>query len=221
MTRSQYRLLALFLVAIVSLSGAAFAQVNVLTWHNDNGHTGQNLQETILTPANVNSTTFGKLFSYPVDGMIYAQPLYVQGVTIKGSVHNAVYVTTENDSVYAFYADSATLNPTPLWKAVFAHPPNVTPEPCADNNALCNVYPVIGITRTPVINLANQSIYFATRSKELGKSGAYNYFIRLHSLNITTGAEQFPPTQLASFTPRPPTAFSTQTWAVPTMAIRS
>lgn len=190
MTRSQFLLAILVTLTIVSLSSGAAAQVNVLTWHNDNGHTGQNLQETILTPANVNSANFGKLFSYPVDGQIYAQPLYVQGVTIKGSTHNVVYVATENDSVYAFDADSATLNPNPLWKAVFAHPPNITPVPCADNNTLCNVYPIIGITGTPVINLANQSIYFVTRTKDLGKNGAYNYFTRLHALNITTGAEQ-------------------------------
>src|ERR1700722_20374686 len=87
----------------------AFGQVNVLTWHNDNAHTGQNLQETILTPTNVGPKTFGKLFSYPVDGVLFAQPLYVSGVTVNGATHNVVYVATENDSVYAFDADSATL----------------------------------------------------------------------------------------------------------------
>jgi len=187
--RLLFAFLTLLLIA-VSWSGRALAQTNVLTWHNDNGHTGQNLQEAILTPTNVNAAQFGKLFSYPVDGMIYAQPLYVQGVTINSVTHNVVYVATENDTVYAFDADSAALNPTPLWQTSFAQPPNVTALPCTDNDKYCNVYPIIGITGTPVINLANQSIYFVTRTKELGTKGAYNYFTRLHALNIATGAEQ-------------------------------
>jgi hypothetical protein len=168
----------------------AVAQVNVLTWHNDNQHTGQNLQETILTPSNVVATKFGKLFSYPVDGMIYAQPLYAQGVTINGTSHNVVYVATENDTVYAFDADSAALNPTPLWQTSYAKPPNVTAMPCTDNDPYCNVYPLIGITGTPVINLANQTMYFITRTKELGPKGGALYYTRLHALNIATGAEQ-------------------------------
>lgn len=189
--------LRLLLALLVTLSASviffpsrAVAQVNVLTWHNDNQHTGQNLQETILTPSNVVATKFGKLFSYPVDGMIYAQPLYVQGVTINGTSHNVVYVATENDTVYAFDADSAALNPTPLWQKSYANPPNITAMPCTDNDPYCNVYPLIGITGTPVINLANQTMYFITRTKELGPKGGSLYFTRLHALNIATGAEQ-------------------------------
>ncbi len=190
MSRAQFLFASVLTLAIVGLSSGALAQVNVLTWHNDNGHTGQNLQETILTPTNVTPTKFGKLFSYPVDGMIYAQPLYVQGVTINGSTHNVAYVATENDTVYAFDADSAALNPNPLWQTSFAKPPNITAMPCADNDPYCNVYPIIGISGTPVINLANQSIYFVTRTKEMGPKGGFNYFTRLHALNITTGKEQ-------------------------------
>jgi len=190
MFRANVLLASVFSLFIAAFSANSLAQVNVLTWHNDNGHTGQNLQETILTPGNVNSAKFGKLFSYPVDGMIYAQPLYVQGVTINGAVHNVTYVATENDTVYAFDADSATLNPLPLWQTSFAKPPNVTAMPCAENDSFCNVYPIIGITGTPVINLANQSIYFVTRTKELGPKGGYNYYERLHALNIATGKEQ-------------------------------
>jgi hypothetical protein len=190
MSRVQTLVALVLSFAVAGISSSAAAQVNVLTWHNDNGHTGQNLQETILTPTNVTPTKFGKLFSYPVDGMIYAQPLYVQGVTIGGVSHNVTYVATENDSVYAFDADSAALNPNPLWQTSFSKPPNITAVPCTDNDPYCNVYPIIGISGTPVINLANQSIYFITRTKEAGPKGGFNYFTRLHALNITTGKEQ-------------------------------
>src|SRR5579864_639862 len=79
---------------------------SVLTWHNDNARTGQNLQETILTPANVKQATFGKLATISVDGKVDAQPLYVPSLTISQSVHNVLYVATEHDSLYAFDADT-------------------------------------------------------------------------------------------------------------------
>jgi hypothetical protein len=170
---------------------AAFSQPAITTWHNDNMRTGQNLQETILTPANVNPTQFGKVFSYSVDGNIYAQPLYVPNVTIPNKgVHNVIYVATENDSVYAFDADSRTLNPSPLWYTNVTNPPNVIPYPCLDNHKGCNIYPIIGITGTPVINLATNKIYFVARTKEIvtGQTLPY-YYERLHALDITTGAE--------------------------------
>jgi hypothetical protein len=164
--------------------------VNVLTRSNDNQHTGQNLQETILTTANVNSTSFGKLFSYPVDGQVYAQPLYVQNVSIpsKGS-HNVVYVATENDSVYAFDADSEKKNPSPLWHTSFLTPPSVVGVPCAVGAGICQLFPIVGITGTPVINLANNTLYVVARTMET-TNGVVTYAIRLHALNIATGAEQ-------------------------------
>src|ERR1700730_2062288 len=87
------------------LPGSPHAQVNVTTYHNDNARTGQNTQETILTPANVNSAQFGKLFSVSVDGQVYAQPLYLSNVNIGGGTHNVLYVATEHDSLYAIDAD--------------------------------------------------------------------------------------------------------------------
>ena len=80
--------------------------MQVLTYHNDNTREGQNTQETILTPTNVNSSTFGKVGFYSTDGKVDAEPLYVPGVTIGGATHNVLYVVTENDSAYAFDADS-------------------------------------------------------------------------------------------------------------------
>ena len=119
----MYRVLTLALVLLSTLALAQKAPtgtVNVLTRQNDNQHTGQNLQETILTPTNVNSGSFGRIFSYPVDGQLYAAPLYVQNLTMaQGGVHNVVFVATEYDSIYAFDADSATTNPAPLWHTNF------------------------------------------------------------------------------------------------------
>src|SRR5947208_8824155 len=94
------------LLTLFALSPAV-AQVNVLTYHNDNFRTGANTNETLLTPANVNTNTFGKLFKYSVDGYVYAQPLYVSGLNIPGQgIHNALFIATEHDSVYALDADS-------------------------------------------------------------------------------------------------------------------
>ena len=93
----------------------------MFTFHNDNMRTGQNLSETVLSPANVNSTSFGKLFSLPLDGIAYASPLYVEDVTVPGQgMHNVVYVATEHDSVYAYDADGQSA--TPLWKDSFIDP---------------------------------------------------------------------------------------------------
>src|SRR5580692_1492775 len=107
---------ALLLLPLSLLSPAVVhGQVPVLTQKNDVARTGQNLQETTLNTSNVNVSGFGKIFYRTVDGFIYAQPLYVPGLTIQGATHNVVFVATEHNSVYAFDADDPNA-PAPLWK---------------------------------------------------------------------------------------------------------
>lgn len=177
----------------VSLAGTGTTQTTqmaVTTYHNDNGRTGQNLQETILTTANVNSTSFGKLFSQPLDGYSYGQPLYVSNVTIPNQgVHNVVYMATMNDSVYAFDADSNTgTNSQPLWQVNFTNPAlGITTVPTSDlNNCPDPITTQVGIMSTPVIDTTGNTIYVVARTLENG-----SFFFRLHALDITTGAEKF------------------------------
>jgi len=163
--------------------------VQVITQHNDNGRTGQNLQETLLTPANVNVRRFGKLWTTFVDGQVYAQPLYVPNVTIPGKgVHNVFYVATEHDSLYAFDADSNSgENGSPLWKASFIDSSDgITTLSIDDVNCNSAVVPEYGITSTPVIDTSTNTIYVLVATKESG-----SFFNRLHALDIATGAEKF------------------------------
>jgi len=181
----------LLLVLTVAGLPPAGAQTftGVLTQHNDNGRTGQNLNETILTPQNVSSSTFGKVFSYSVDGQIYGQPLYVPNVSIPGQgTHNVVYVATQNDSVYAFDADG--LSSTALWQVSFVNPAlGITPVLCyspGNPNKYCSIYPVTGINSTPVIDPSTNTMYLVTRTINTGR-----YYQALHAIDITTGAEKF------------------------------
>jgi hypothetical protein len=157
--------------------------VNVLTYQYSNTRAGANLQETLLTPANVNASQFGKLFSLSVDGYIYGQPLYLSGVAIPGrGTHNVVYVATEHDSVYAFDADTSV---PALWHASFLDPSSgVTSVPAGDTGC-SQIVPEIGITSTPVIDAQAGTIYVVAMTKESG-----TYVQRLHALDVTTGAEK-------------------------------
>ena len=174
-------------LAITLLHGVlAFGQVSVLTQHNDNARTGQNLNETTLNTSNVNQNSFGKLFWRTVDGFIYAQPLYVPGLTIQGATHNVVYVATQHNSVYAFDADNPN-DPAPLWQVNLG-----TPVPSQDiciitgdtNPGDCPYYdisPEIGITSTPVIDPVAGIIYVVNRTKNTSNSTYHDY---LHALNL-------------------------------------
>jgi len=150
---------------------------SVLTYHNDNGRTGQYPKETTLTPSNVNATKFGKKFAQPVDSYVYAQPLFVPGLKIGGQTHDVVFVVTENNSAYAFDANAA--GPV-LW-----HTNVGMALSCSDLNDCGDLVPGAGITGTPVIDPGTQTMYLVALTKI---SGAYHH--RLHAIDLTTGAEK-------------------------------
>ena len=180
-------LVAALMVAVGSLS--LEAQVSVTTWRYDISRTGQNLNETILNPSDVNATQFGKLFSQPVDGYVYAEPLYLPNVTIGGLKHNVVFVATENDSVYAFDADTnGGINATPLWFASMlstAHGAAAGATTVSSEYVGTDIIPQVGITGTPVIDPTAGTLYVVSATQE----GA-NFILRLHALDVTTGAEK-------------------------------
>jgi outer membrane protein assembly factor BamB len=155
---------------------------DVLTYKNDPARTAQNLTETALTPANVNSASFGLVRTLGVDGKVDAEPLYLSKLAVAGSAHNVVFAATENDSVYAFDADSGTQ----LWHVSLL----AAGEGSSDTHGCSQVTPAIGVTSTPVIDRsagAHGVIYVVAMSKD--SSSVYHQ--RLHALDVTTGAEVF------------------------------
>ena len=206
--RPAVRFESLSLLFVLMLLGSAWfflapglhaqTAVPVLTWRYDNTHAGQNTNETVLTPSNVNPSSFGKLFSLTVDSTSYAQPLYVPGLKMSdGNVHNVLFVATENDSIYAFDADSnGGANAKPIWHVTLldsAHgaASGATAIPWNQKDAIYgqgDIGPTIGITGTPVINAATNTMYVVGNTEESGV-----FYSRLHAINIVTGAEQKSP----------------------------
>jgi hypothetical protein len=175
-------------IAVTDLPG-------VFTYHNDLARDGANTQEYALTSTTLTGYTFGKLFSCPVDGAVYTQPLWVPGVTINGAVHNVVYVATQHDSVFAFDADT---NPcVQLWKVSLL---GAGEQPVVWNDVgYCygDVYPEVGVTGTPVIDPVSNTIYVVSAS-ESNPSNSGNcastsgtFYHRLHALDLFTGSEKF------------------------------
>jgi len=177
-------------VSMMLMPGRLFAQANVTTQHNDAARTGANTSEAVLTTTNVNVSQFGKLFERAVDDEIYAQPLYVEGVSVPGvGLRNVVYVATNNDSVYAFDADDPAAS-APLWRVNYTNPAaGIVPVTRTDVGQACGNYldfaGNIGIAGTPAIDAAAQTMFFVTRTKENG-----TFVQRLHAIDIRTGAER-------------------------------
>jgi hypothetical protein len=161
-------------IAVTDLAG-------VTTYHNDVARDGANNQEYLLTTSNVNSNSFGKLFSCTVDGAVYAQPLWVPSVNIGGGTHNVIVVTTMRDSVYVFDADT---NPCKTYWHQTLIPTGETYGASADV-ASSDIFPDIGILGTPVIDPSTQTIYLVTKTK----TSSTNYIQRLHALSLEAGAE--------------------------------
>ncbi len=166
--------------ATLALTVAASAGVNVITYHNDNARDGWYSSETALTPKNVNSTSFGKLWELPVDGKVDGQPLYVSSLSIAGQTHNVLIAVTEHGSAYAFDADAGTQ----LWKVSSL----LANETTSDDHGCGQISPEIGITDTPVIDRSygqNGAVFFVATSKDASSE----YHQRLHALDLSTGAE--------------------------------
>jgi hypothetical protein len=176
----RFRILPMLLILPTFAVTSVVSAQDVLTYHNNNARTGFDNKETILTPANVNSTKFGKLFVVPADGLVDAEPLHISNVTISGVTHNLLIVATEKDTVYGYDADTGTN----LWQVTTLK----SGETPSDDRSCLQVAPQIGITSTPVISrpkTGNPIIYVVAMSKD----GSGNYYQRLHALDATNGAE--------------------------------
>jgi hypothetical protein len=169
---------------IESLESRVLLSVNVTNYHYNQSETGANTNETILTPTNVNSLTFGKIASLPVDGQVYAQPLIMNSVAMPGGgTEDLVFVATEGDSVYAFNAEGTST--TPVWKTNLVQTGETT-IPYQDVGTT-DILPQIGITGTPVIDTNTNTLYCVGNFKE--SNGTYQQ--RLYALDIATGAAKY------------------------------
>lgn len=178
-----------FMVTLMFSRGSV-ARAQVITSQYDNARTGANLNETTLAPRNVNVSQFGKLFSVPVDGDVYAQPLYLPKLEIPGKgIHDVVFIATEHDSVYALDAENPTS--APLWKTSFINPAaGITAVPARDVRCPF-IRPEVGITSTPVIDPESGTIFVLARTLDAKGVLSNKYAQRLHALDVRTGAEKF------------------------------
>jgi hypothetical protein len=175
-------------VAVTNLAG-------IYTYHNDLARDGVNPQEYALTPANTNSTSFGKLFSCTVDGAIYAQPLWVANLTVNGGPHNVVFVATAHDSLYAFDADASPC--VQLWSVrlidtthgATAGELTVPDGPTGNLVGLGDgdITPEVGVMGTPVIDAASRTLYVVSKSMN---SAGTTFMQRLHAIDLSTGNEK-------------------------------
>ena len=176
-----------YLIALVAYVSCARAQ-DVTTWHYNNARTGVQSAETVLTPSNVNSAQFGKIFSLPVIGDVYAQPLYLHQFQMgDGQLHNVLIVATAQDYVYAFDADGKNPSQGYLWRQSLLGA-GETWMSYTDANGDHDIQPNIGIIGTPVVDRGGGTVYVVAKSKTT--SGTVVFRQRLHALNIADGAEK-------------------------------
>jgi hypothetical protein len=175
----------------IAASGLRAQTLRITTSQYDNMRTGANLSETILTPQNVNARQFGKISSLPVDGAVYAQPLYLSQVNVPGKgLLNLLFVATEHDSVYAF--DTGRNSPDPVWHVNLLSGNSGSSTVAASDVQCPFISPEIGITATPVIDIETGTIFVLTRTKSrAGFISSATYSQQLHALAITTGHEKF------------------------------
>jgi Putative Ig domain len=195
-----YTVTATSVTSPTTSASATFAATDlaaVATYHNDLARDGANTQEYALTTSNVNTSTFGKLFSCTVDGAVYAQPLWLSNVTVNGAKRNVVFVATQHDSLFAFDADSNTSPCTPLWNVSLIDSNHggssgETTVPSGTSGFLVgagngDITPEVGVTGTPVIDPSTGTLYVV--SKSVNPSGP-TFYQRLHAIDITTGNEK-------------------------------
>ena len=179
---------AIFLVLAAICAAAIAVAQNVATAQYTNARTGVQNQESLLTPSAVNSSSFGKLFSFPVSGHVYAQPLYMSGLTMAdGKTHNVLFVATEQDYLYAFDADGNNPAQGYLWQDLLADPGETFVSYSDINNG--DIYPDIGITGTPVIDPSTGTLYVVAKSKT--SAAPVQFYQRLHAINLADGTEKF------------------------------
>jgi len=179
---SPARALVLVMIALLGAAASPADAQDLLTYRHNNARTGLDSKETILTPVNVNVSTFGRLFTLSVDGKVDAEPLYLSAVIISGGTHNVLIVATEHDSLYAFDADSGVL----YWHITTLK----SGETTSDDRSCNQVVPEIGITATPAISRptgSNGVVYAVAMSKD----SAGTYHQRLHALDAATGNELY------------------------------
>ncbi len=183
--KGTFAALFIRLCLFAASTATARAQVDVLTQHNDNKRTGVNLQETVLTPADVNQSGFGMVFKRALDDQLYTQPLIVTGLAVGGGTRDLVFATTVNNSVYAFDANDAEAT-LPLWHVNFGIPANLHSADfgCLDINGQ------MGIIGTPVIDKARGALYVVAMTQAGARTGpGTGYVQKLHALDLTTGAD--------------------------------
>ena len=188
-TPGAYTVLA-SLIANPESTGSATVEVTdfagTFTWRNDNARSGVNSKELALAPSTVNSSTFGKLFSCPIDGYAYAQPLYVPNLVIGNKTRNVIFVSTEKDSVFAFDADTKPC--VQLWMKSLI--PDAESQAVAFPNLVMtgtDIVPFVGITGTPVIDISASALYVVASTQTIAINPTYGQ--HLYALDLATGSK--------------------------------